>query len=104
MKKDRLKKHVIDYSGITIGALLYGIGYSWFLIPFKIAPGGVGGLSQILYFKLHIPAGISMLIFNIPLFFIGIKYLGKSFGIKTLYAIVVGSIFTDIFAISNLMK
>ncbi len=100
----RIKKHAFDYAGITFGALLYGIGYSWFLIPFKIAPGGVGGLSQILYFKLHIPAGISMLIFNIPLFFIGIKYLGKSFGIKTLYAIIVGSFFTDFFAISNLLK
>ncbi|NIA22681.1 MAG: DUF2179 domain-containing protein [Proteobacteria bacterium] len=104
MKNALLRKHVSDYIGITFGALLYGLGYAWFLIPFKIAPGGVGGLSQILYFKLHIPAGTSMLLLNIPLFVIGIKYLGKSFGIKTLYAIVLGSIFTDLFAISNLIK
>ena len=104
MKRSKLNKHVYDYIGITFGTLLYGIGYAWFLIPFKIAPGGVGGLSQIFYFKFHIPAGVSMLIFNIPLFFIGIKYLGKSFGIKTLYAIILGSFFTDLFAISNLLK
>ncbi|MCK4544075.1 YitT family protein [candidate division WOR-3 bacterium] len=97
-------RHIRDYIGITLGAILFGIAYSWFLIPFKIAPGGIGGLSQILYFKLHIPAGISMLILNIPLFLLAIKLLGKEFGIKTLYGIIAGSVFTDIFSIDNLLK
>jgi uncharacterized membrane-anchored protein YitT (DUF2179 family) len=97
-------RHIRDYIGITLGAILFGIAYSWFLIPFKIAPGGIGGLSQILYFKLHIPAGISMLILNIPLFLLAIKILGKEFGIKTLYGIIAGSVFTDIFSIDNLLK
>ncbi len=97
-------RHIRDYIGITLGAIFFGIAYSWFLIPFKIAPGGIGGLSQILYFKLHIPAGISMLILNIPLFFIGIKFLGKEFGIKTLYGIITGSVFTDVFSIDNLLS
>jgi uncharacterized membrane-anchored protein YitT (DUF2179 family) len=97
-------RHIRDYIGITLGAILFGIAYSWFLIPFKISPGGIGGLSQILYFKLHIPAGISMLILNIPLFLLAIKFLGKEFGIKTLYGIIAGSVFTDIFSIDNLLK
>jgi len=99
-----ITRHIRDYIGITLGAILFGIAYSWFLIPFKISPGGIGGLSQILYFKLHIPAGISMLILNIPLFLLAIKFLGKEFGIKTLYGIIAGSVFTDIFSIDNLIK
>lgn len=97
------KKHLLRNSvGIILGSIIYGIAYSWFLIPFKIAPGGVGGLSQIFYHIFHIPAGVSMLIMNIPLFILGIKFVGKQFGIGTFFGFFMGSIFTDLLSLKNL--
>ena len=93
-----------DILGILLGTILCGIGYSIFLIPFKASPGGVGGLSQFLYYIFHIPAGVSMLIFNIPLFFIGLYFFGKLFGFKTIFAILSTSFFTDFFSSKNLLK
>ncbi len=94
--KQALKENARDILGITIGAVLCGMGYSLFLIPFKAAPGGVGGLSQILYYFFNIPVGWAMLFFNIPLFIVGVLTLGKGFGLKTVYAIVAVSIATDL--------
>jgi uncharacterized membrane-anchored protein YitT (DUF2179 family) len=77
------------------------MAFSWFLIPFKIAPGGLGGISQIFYHLFGIPAGISMFVMNIPLFILGVKLVGKQFGIGTLYGIAAGSVFTDLLSIKN---
>lgn len=97
-------KTIKDILGIAIGSAICGFAYSLFLIPFKVAPGGVGGLSQILYYKLNISAGISMLIFNIPLFIIGVLLLGKMFGLKTIVAILFVSFFTDLFSFKNILN
>jgi uncharacterized membrane-anchored protein YitT (DUF2179 family) len=97
-------KTLKDFVGIVFGSAICGLAYSTFLIPFKVAPGGVGGLSQILYYLSKIPAGISMLIFNIPLFIIGVLSLGKMFGFKTVVSIFFVSFFTDLFSYKNLTK
>lgn len=101
MYKRHLLKNMI---GITLGAIIYGMGFAWFLIPFKIAPGGVGGISQIFYHFFNVPAGVSMLVMNIPLFILGVTMVGKQFGIGTFYGFVMGSVFTDLFAIKNIYK
>ncbi len=97
------KRHILRNTiGITLGAIVFGIAYSWFLIPFKIAPGGVGGLSQIFYHIFSIPAGVSMLAMNIPLFVIGVFLLGKQFGVGTLYGFAMGSLFVDLLSVRNI--
>jgi len=100
---DDILKVIRDIIGIAIGCAICGFAYSLFLIPFKVAPGGVGGLSQILYYKFNISAGISMLLFNIPLFLIGILVFGKMFGLKTVVAIIFVSLFTDLFSFKNIL-
>ncbi len=93
--KQALKDTLRDVIGITIGAILCGIGYSLFLVPFKAAPGGVGGLSQLLYYFFKMPIGWAMLLFNVPLFIVGVFTLGRGFGLKTVYAIIGVSVATD---------
>ena len=87
-----------DYLGITFGAIFFGVAYAWFLIPFKVSPGGVGGISQILFHLTGIPAGISMVLMNIPLFIIALLIFGKRFGIRSFYGMFVSSIFVDLFS------
>jgi len=87
-----------DMSGIFFGCAVGGLGLSLFLIPFKASPGGAAGIAQIFFYFFNIPAGLLMLLINIPLFIIGIIIFGKMFGIKTLFGIFSLSFFTDLFA------
>ena len=69
-----------------------------------MAPGGVGGLSQIVNRYLGIPNGISMIIINIPLFIISFVFIGKSFGSKSLYGMLVSATMTDLLSLPMLFK
>ncbi|MDK2820465.1 MAG: hypothetical protein PWP31_430 [Clostridia bacterium] len=89
------KKQWSSYLGITAGCLIVALGLVLFLIPNKIAAGGVSGLSTVLYYSFGWPVGITMLALNIPLFLAGLKFLGIKFGIRTLYGTVVLSVLTD---------
>jgi len=95
MKKDAL----IDYTIVTIGCLMMAIGIGVFLVDAKVVPGGASGLSMAVYYLTNgtIGVGLATWIINIPLFFWGIKELGKEFGIRTFYGFTVSSVFTDFF-------
>jgi uncharacterized membrane-anchored protein YitT (DUF2179 family) len=88
-------KIIKNYIILTVGSFITGISINIFLVPNKIAPGGVSGLATVLYYLLEIKVGVLMLLLNIPLFLFGIKYLGGSFGIKTLYSTIMLSVFVD---------
>jgi len=87
-----------DIAGILFGGAVGGFGLSFFLIPFKVSPGGAAGVAQIFYYFFNIPAGLMMLVINIPLFVIGVIVFGRMFGVKTLLGIISLSFFTDLFA------
>ncbi len=89
------RKAWFDYLGITAGSLITALGLVLFLVPNKIAAGGVSGLATILHYLLGWPVGLTMFALNIPLFLAGLKVLGWNFGLKTLYGTVTLSLFTD---------
>ncbi len=86
-----------QYSIITLGAAIFGLAMTLFILPHKIAPGGISGVAVILNHHSGIPAGFIMLAFNIPIFFAGLKVFGRGFGAKSLYGTVMISVFTDLF-------
>ena len=90
------KKTIIEYLGITAGSFLIALALTVFLVPNRIAAGGVSGLATVIYYITSFPIGITMLIINIPLFLAGVKIMGKSFGIRTIYGIASLSLFTDL--------
>jgi len=98
------KGTVIHHLGIWTGALLFALSYSWFLVPYKIAPGGVGGLSQIMYHIFNIPVGLSMVLFNVPLFVLSLFLLGKRFGTRSIYGMIATAILTDVVSFPTLVK
>lgn len=104
MKIKKIIKSTEEYIGICIGAVIFAISYSWFLVPYKIAPGGIAGLGQIAYHTLGIPVGTFMIACNIPLFILSIFYLGKSFGLNTFFAMLVTGSFTDLLSLQSLHK
>jgi len=102
--KSRLRRDIFQFIGIVFGAMFFAMGYSWFLIPYKMVPGGVGGLSQIFYHYMGIPVGISMITINIPLFIVSFFLMGPRFGVRSFYGMIVTSLMTDFFDLKNLFK
>lgn len=93
----------LDYGMITIGSFIMAVGYVYFITPHKIVPGGVYGLGIIVHYLTKgiaiwpdgFPIGLFNLLVNIPLTYVGIKTLGRRFGVKTIYGFVSSSIFMD---------
>lgn len=84
------------YIIITIGLLCYVLGWDVFLIPNSMVGGGVTGISAILLYAFKIPVSYSFFIINLILLLIALKVLGKAFGVKTVYAIFITSVFFDV--------
>ena len=89
-------KEIKAYIVITAGLLCYVVGWDLFLIPNNLVGGGVSGISAILLYAFNIPISISFFVINLILLLIALKILGKSFGVKTVYAIIITSVFFDI--------
>ena len=95
-KMKNLLGEVKAYVIITLGLLLYTLGWIVFVIPNNMVGGGVTGLSAILLYAFNIPVGASFFVINLILLLIALKVLGKGFGMKTVYAIVIASVFYEI--------
>jgi uncharacterized membrane-anchored protein YitT (DUF2179 family) len=87
-----------DYFLIIIGCILSALAIDIFLVPYKIAPGGVTGLATVIYYitNSRYQVGTIMLILNIPLFLGGMKFIGRKFAIKTLFSTVLLSMLIDV--------
>lgn len=88
-----MKKEVRSYFLMLVGTFILGISFNAFLLPAKLAAGGVVGISTILHELYNWNPTIVQLSINIPLFFIGYALLGKNFSVKTL----VGTIMLPLF-------
>ena len=80
-----------------MGVALTALGLVLFLIPNKIAAGGVSGVATILYYVIGSPVGLTMLALNVPLFAMGIYRLGLTFGFRSLYGTLALSAAVDFF-------
>ncbi|MBR6264237.1 MAG: YitT family protein [Prevotella sp.] len=82
-----------DYFYITLGLLLYTIGWTGFLLPYEIVTGGVTGISAIIFYATNagghgIPINYSYFTINAILLVLAMKILGWRFLVKTIYAIL----------------
>ncbi len=96
-KYRKLSIVINDYLIITFGLLVFTAGWVVFLIPGEITGGGISGVSAVIFFATKIPLSISYLAINTVLVLIAIKILGANFGVKTVYSIIVLTIFFALF-------
>ncbi len=96
LKLKDILREIKAYIIITCGLLIYVLGWDIFLLPNNMVGGGVTGISAILLYAFKIPVGVSFFIINLVLLFIALRVLGKGFGFKTVYAIVMASLFFQI--------
>ena len=88
-----------DYAMVTVGILLYVLGWSIFLVSNNLVGGGVTGLSAILQYATHgvIKIGYSYFVINVALIIAAVFVLGFGFGWKTIYATVLASVGLNVF-------
>lgn len=96
MSDDSLKAELKNYLFIIVGAIFLATGMIGFLIPNKIATGGIAGLSIILHHLFELPTGVILMLVNIPLLLLSLNYLGKQFAIRTIITIVITALFIDL--------
>jgi uncharacterized membrane-anchored protein YitT (DUF2179 family) len=82
---------------MVAGSTVMALAYRLFLIPHHIVPGGAGGVAMVLNHLVGTPVGLVILVINVPLFVIGIKALGKSYGVRSVLGIVISSGLIDFF-------
>ena len=95
MNYNSLKSNVNDFAMITVGLILYAIGFCVFILPHSIVIGGMAGLGTLVYFATggFVPVAVTMYGVNLLLIAIGWKVLGKAFVARTIFGATGISVF-----------
>ncbi len=96
MGRPVIRRILFDYLLMTLGGMIMALALIWFLDPYKVSAGGVSGLAIAFGHLTGLPLGVLMLIMNVPLFIIGVRMLGRRFGIRTLYGFMIFSVMVDL--------
>ncbi|TFE29048.1 YitT family protein [Cohnella luojiensis] len=86
---------LFSYLAMLVGSFFIAASFNLFLLPNRIASGGVSGISIILNTLTQIPPAYTQWALNIPLFVAGVLVLGKQFGVKT----AIGSVVLPLFVL-----
>lgn len=86
------------YGIISIGCIIFALGFALFLSPLEISPGGVSGIVILItHFYPFLDSGLLILMFNVPLLIAGTLILGGKFLAGTIWATVFSSFAISVF-------
>jgi hypothetical protein len=81
-----------EYIILTLGILMYVVGWVIFLVPNNLVGGGASGISSIIQYATGIKMGYTYFVLNAVLLLIAFAIMGTGFGAKTIYAIILASV------------
>ena len=87
---------VRDYLLVVIGALVTAASFSWFFLPYDVAPGGVTGIATVISSLTGLSVGLLSFLINVPLFLAGWRQVGWRFAVRSFIAMVLLSLFIDL--------
>lgn len=76
----------VDMFWYLLGSAIYAVAVAVFISPNEISPGGLTGISELIRYLTGIPAGILLMILNLPILILGLVKFGGLFIIKTFIA------------------
>jgi uncharacterized membrane-anchored protein YitT (DUF2179 family) len=82
---------------VVLGCAVQGLAYALFIIPHHFVPGGVSGIAIIVNYFAGLPVGVLTMIFNVPIFLLGLKTMGRKYVLNSLAGMVATSLFIDFF-------
>lgn len=84
-----MMKFAKEYLIMTLGLAVFVFGWVAFLNPHEITGGGIAGLASVIHYGLPmIPISYAKFAIDALLLIFGFIILGKGFGIKTIYCVV----------------
>jgi len=88
-----------NFINMITGTLALALGVVLFFLSNNITTGGTPGIALLLHHLSGLSMGTIVILVNIPLLLMGMKYLGKLFAVRTVISIVLLSIFIDLFSL-----
>jgi len=77
-----------DYIVITLGLVLFAIGFTGFIMPNEIVVGGLGGVGLLLNYAFNFPVFMTFLVGNGVMMVITWFILGKAYVFRALYGVI----------------
>lgn len=110
--KDMILKDARNYGLVVVGNFLFAFGLNLFVVPLGLYSGGVIGFAQIIrtiltqYLGIVVPGGIDIagilnFLMNLPLFILAYRSISRKFFVKTLFSVVVQTIFLTVLIIPS---
>ena len=97
-----MKKYWKDLAwllGTVSGSAIFALGFSLFLEPYGMSPGGISGLAMVLVHLLKVGSvGTLSILINLPLFLLGGMKIVKRFFVGSLIGMILSSVLIDLFA------
>jgi len=78
---------------IACASLFSSIAINMFIVPHRLLSGGISGIALITQYLSNIPAGLIIILLNIPLLILSLKELDKEFTILTITGTICQSLF-----------
>lgn len=99
METKKILLGIKEYFLITLGILCYVLGWAIFLVPNNLIGGGVTGIASIVQYATGgaIKMGYTYFVINAGLLIAALFVIGRNFGVKSVYAIILASVGLNIF-------
>ena len=92
----RFTKELVRYALIFLGAAILATGVTMFLVPNRIVSGGTPGMAILINYFSGLSIGTLMFMINVPMVLMSVRFIGKGFTLRTIFAVTVSSATADL--------
>ncbi|HEY8486473.1 MAG TPA: YitT family protein [Limnochordales bacterium] len=92
----RTAGRLLPWAQIAAGSLVSAVAVNAFLVPFRLADGGIVGLSVVLYHRFGLPVAPTVVALNLPIFLAGWRLLGLPFVGRTFFGVAALALFVQL--------
>ncbi len=93
------RNYLVDVGLITLGIFLMAAGFYYFMVPYNLITGGVGGLAIVIQELFQFDVLVLVYVFNVSFLLLGWLVYGTSFFLKTILGSLVYPVALTMFAL-----
>lgn len=84
----KVKENIEDFLVITAGIVIVALAVFFFLVPSNVSVGSIAGLAVVLANFIPLSVAALTMLMNIILLIFGFIFIGRDFGVKTVYTAI----------------
>lgn len=97
--KSKTRENIEDFIIITIGIVIVAFAVFFFLMPSSVSVGSIAGLAVVLANFIPLSVSALTMLMNVILLLFGFLFIGKDFGVKTIYTAMLLPTFMGVFEV-----